>query len=454
MNKVLLINSPNRRSEPPRHYPYGLGIITAILEMQGLDVTTFDGNFQSLEDLDRLLKEERFDFVGISGIVTTFAYQKTVIQLVKASNPNSVIGSGGGLACAVGAELLEILTDLDVVFIGEGEKSSVEFVVHFESSPEGVKGIAYRDGARIIKNENAPLLDDLDAVPWPELDKWHVDKYFANKSFPLSPSSSTAARRGNVLTSRGCPYKCDFCFNILGRHHARYRSSDSVLAEIDALLNKYRVDFITFLDESFLINKTLVSEIAELIEHRGWRFRWGVAARPTSTTPEILRQIKRAGCDFIHYGFDSGSQRTLERMNKRMTVDDNIQAFKMAVEAGIYPVPNIIIGYDNETLENIHENYTFFQQLIDYGRSIRSEKEKEIFQRGFNNFGAIYLATPYPGSELFKRNKHKLPQMEDLLTRMSFKDAYELSINVSRMDDETLLSEQEKMERYVRSFTL
>jgi radical SAM superfamily enzyme YgiQ (UPF0313 family) len=317
-----------------------------------------------------------------------------------------------------------------------------------------IPGIVYRTGKNIIKNQPVDFIEKLDTVPYPDLEILNLHKYFENKSFPLSPNVQSAQRRGNVLVSRGCPYHCDFCFNTLGREKIRYRSAENVLSEIKMLTDRHAIDFISFMDESFLTSRKLTGEICEGMKKIGKNVKWGIAARSTSTDPEILSEIKSAGCDYIYFGFDSGSEETLVQMNKKMTLDDNFNAFKESVEAGIYPVPNIIIGYDNESLKNIEENYAFFKRLIDYGKTLKSEAQREVFERGFNNFGAIYFATPYPGSKLYERTKHRLPPLEEVLKRVSFKDAYELTVNVSQIPDDTLVKEQKKMENFVRGFRL
>lgn len=453
MEKILLINSPNRKSEPPRHYPYGIALITSILEKEGYSVDAFDGNFKTNDELKSQLISNNYDFIGISGLITTYNYQKEVSNIIKKYSANSILASGGGLASAVDTELLKLIPELDVIFIGEGEISVVDFMRN-QGNPLNVRGISYRDGSRIIKNENSDFIQDLNKIPYPNLDKWELEKYFDNKSFPLTPNTKSAQRRGNILTTRGCAYKCDFCFNSLGRHKIRSRTVDNVIGEIDELINKHDIDFISFMDEEFLINKKLVEGITEQILSKGYKFQWGIAARSTSVNEDNLKLIKKAGCDFIYYGFDSGSPETLIQMNKRMTIEDNIYAFRKSVEAKIYPVPNIIIGYDNESLKNISENYDFFHQLIQYGRTLKKEDEKNVFERGFNNFGAIYFATPYPGSQLYNRNKSKLPSIGNILSRVSSKDAYELTVNVSNISDEVLIEEQQKMIKFVRGFRL
>ncbi len=446
MSKVMFVSSPNRTSEPPRHYPYGPAILTTILKREGHEVDIFDGSFSSLESLADHLDRNQYDFIGISGLITTFSFQRSAAEIARKHGNGAIIASGGGLASATGNELLELIPSLDIVFVGEAERSLPAFL------SGSVSGSPPNSGRRYVVTWQ--MEKELDTIPIPDLSDWDVERYFEQGSFPLSPSVATAQRRANILTSRGCPFHCDFCFNSLGRQSIRYRSVDNVLQEVEELIERYKIDFISFLDESFLINRSRTLELAEGMRMRGMNVRWGVAARSTSVDKELLGSIAEAGCDFIYYGFDSGSPETLRRMNKRMTVEDNIHAFMLTVEAEIIPVPNIIIGYDNETKTNIEENYAFFDRLIRRGEALTDTTARERFTQGFNNFGAIYFATPYPGSELYMRNRDRLPPLHEILERVSGKDAYELTVNVSSIPDHILRAEQKRMESFVRGFRL
>ena len=449
--RVLMINSPNRTSEPPRHYPYGPAILGAVLRENGHEMEVFDGNFHSPDRLVGHLRRHTYDLIGISGLVTTFSFQREVAKLARGFSKNAVIASGGGLANAVQAELLNLIPALDLVFVGEAEKTILEFLRSFRT---GGVGIAYRHMGTPVLPGAAPLIRDLDSIPLPDLAPWNLPQYFDQGSFPLTLGTKLSRRRANVLTSRGCVYHCDFCFNALGRRNIRYRSPESVLEEIARLVKDYSVDFISFLDESFTTSERHVLSITEGMKRTGWNLRWGVAARSTSVNAALLKEMKSAGCEFIYFGFDSGSPETLLRMNKELTVEHNVEAFCLSVEAGICPVPNIIIGYDNEALANITDNYEFFDRLITYGRALRNARKRAVFERGFNNFGAIYIATPYPGSQLYARNAYRLPPIETILERVSGKDAYELTVNVSTLSDDVLRQQQQKMELFVRGFSL
>ncbi len=446
MSRILLINSPNRTSEPPRHYPYGIAILANILVKGWHQVSIFDGNFSSLEELSDILGRNQYGFIGISGLITTFPFQRSVAKMARNYGKGAIIASGGGLASSIGDELLDLIPEVDIVFVGEAEISLPSFLSGVEERSQ-----CSTDSRRVVIGQ---IEKEIDKIPFPDLSHFDLKRYFLQGSFPLTPSVAAAKKRANILTSRGCPFNCDFCFSSLGRQSIRYRSVENVLEEIEELITRYKIDFVSFLDESFLTNKARILTLAEGMKKRGMNLKWGMAARSTSVDKEILVSIAEAGCDFIYYGFDSGSPETLKMMNKYMSIEENIDAFMLTIEAGIIPVPNIIIGYDNETMKNIEENYIFLDNLIRRGKALAGSAAREIFTLGFNNFGAIYFATPYPGSQLYLRNRYRLPPLLEILERISGKDAYELTVNVSSISDDRLRIEQKKMESFVRGFKL
>ena len=454
--RILLINSPSRvLSEPPRWFPYGIAMVDAILNKEGYKVDHFNGDFQELSDLEKMVREKTYDIVGMGGLVTTFRYQEKAAQIVRKHNQDALVISGGGLGSAIPTEILDMIPELDVVVLGEAEQTIAGIVE--ASRDRGVlsriPGLVIRNGERYVRTGTSTFIKNLDAIPFPVWENWSIDSYFRNGSFPLSPCVERARRRVSTLISRGCPFSCDFCYNSLGRRTYRHRSAENVVEELEELRKRFGIDFIAFLDEEFLIDKKNVLRFTELMKQKGLQtIAWAMATRSTSVRRDLLDELKSAGCDFIFYGFDSGSERMLKYMDKKMTTGDNFEAFVMTVEAGIHAVPNIIIGYDTETPESIQENYAFFQRLIDYGRKIKDPELKARFERSFNNFGEIYFATPYPGTELYIRNRAKIGDLRSFLERISFRDAYELTANCSDIGDNDLIAEKVRMTDFVKSF--
>ena len=142
MTRVLLVNT-SITANGPRNYPYGLGILGAVLAQNGIAADCIDLKHVSLPQLEQALGGASYDFVGVSGMIATFVPQREVIEVARRALPGAVIGSGGGLATAIEDSLLELLPDLDVAFLGEGERSLIAFLRAMGGSVDHVPGIVY-----------------------------------------------------------------------------------------------------------------------------------------------------------------------------------------------------------------------------------------------------------------------------------------------------------------------
>lgn len=459
INKALLIQSSNGHPTPPRQYPYGLAIISSILKQKDVNTFCFDGNLLNKKSLEEILRHENFDFIGISGIITSFAYQKEISNLIKKLQREAIVASGGGLISSVGPRLFEFIPDLDVGFIGEGEIILNRFLEEVESlkylNDININNVVTPRNSVNYNPKKRDALRNLDDIPFPEFEGWHIENYLENPVFPLTPNLESSKRRVSTIISRGCPYSCDYCGNTIQRREIRFRSIDNLFCEINLLVNKYGVDYIFFNDETFLVNHKSTREFLKKYHQGGYSFKWSISTRSDLVHPEILKELAKANCDFIYYGFESGSQKILDAMKKGFTVEDNYDAFINTIEAGIYCAPNLIIGYDNETDETMIETYNFIKKLEDAGKKIRNNKKRTIFQQSLNNFGKIYVATPYPGTPFYERVKNKISyDLKTCLDKISFKDAYYLTINASNFSDEKLEKFRDDLTNYVINLKL
>lgn len=452
MNKLLFINSPSRDNS--RHFPHGPAILTAVLKKNSFDYDIFDGNFESEKSFIDLLKENKYEFIAISGIITTYKYQKTIISLARKYNPYSVIMSGGGLASAVGHTLLELIPQLDICSISEGEKTIIDIIKNYKDKPGQIKGIIYRDRHNIIrKNDAVNFIENMDEIPIPDYKGWNLNRYLDYKS-TYRRTSKMYSRKVDILTSRGCAFSCDFCFNSLGREKVRYRSIDLVISEMIFLINNYGINYFNFMDENFLINKNFVLSFIERVKEYSLDIKFAISARADTININILKELHKIGCELIYIGIESGSNTTLKKMNKKASVKENFNAFIRIVEANIIPVPTIMIGYDHETPEELQNNYHFIDSLVRYGTAIEDKKIKSVFLKGIKNILPIYYATPYPGSQLYERNKNRMPNLETVLESISNKDASHFTFNLSDIEFNQLVLEHKRLENYIRNITL
>jgi len=458
VRKVLLIQSSNGHPTPPRQYPYGIAILSSLLKEKGISTTIIDGNVYPLKSLENILSQEEFDFVGISGIITSFDYQDKVAKLTKKYQPNAIIASGGGLVTSIGYDLLKLIPEIDTGFMGEGEIPLSQFLDNVESKNDLVntntQNVLTSQIGEIPFEKNL-VINNLDDVPFPDFTGANFELYTKNPVFPLTPNLRDSKRRGSTIISRGCPFSCDYCSNVLSRRKLRRRSIDNLFEEIGILTKKYGVDYIFFNDETFPTNEGFLDKFLERYHKEAYNFRWSISTRTDRVNPEVLKKLADGNCDFIYYGFESGSQKILDAMKKRNTIENNLQAFLNTVDAGIYCAPNLIVGYDNETESTIKQTYKFVKKLESLGKRMIDHRKKMIYQQSLNNFGQIYIATPYPGTPFYERTRNKIPyNLRETLERISYKDACFLTLNVSQFSNERLQGIRDDLTNYVINIKL
>jgi len=432
--RVLLINCPIRLDANPNCIPYGLATIASVLRIAGFEVEIYDINAlrPSKEEIIRALKKIHWDVVGISGLVTTYGFQKWIIPQLKTMHPQALTVSGGGLSTA-SSDLLFENTVLDVAVLGEGEETMLDLcrnLVKGESLSK-VAGIRYRDNGRIMANKLRKNIKDLDNIPMPAWDLLPMDVYLENPIWGDVANNSSGFRSDvrvkrsmNIISSRGCPFSCNYCYHLFGRSNYRFHSAQNVMDEIETLVEKYGVDFVGFVDDNMMASEERLVSFCDLLGKRGLPITWGCHGRVTSARPHLLERMAETGCVWIGYGIESGSQQMLDAMNKRTTVEQARKAIIETRKAGIFPNTTFIFGYPGETRETI-------QETVDFKRELGLE------------CGSFY-ATPYPGSPLYEQVRDRIKDEEAYISSLG--NATEFSINLSDFDDETLFGLKKAMD--------
>lgn len=246
---------------------------------------------------------------------------------------------------------------------------------------EDIRGLWYREGARIRANEPAALADP-DALPMPAWDLLPMEKYRAHNWHCWD--GSNRAPYGVIYSSLGCPFTCTFC-NIHamygGQPGIRYRSAEQVVAEIETLRGRGVRNF-KFLDELFAIQQSKVEEVCGLIIERDLDINAWAYARVDTVKPHMLMLMREAGIKWIAYGIESAAENVRAGVDKRYTTDKIVRAVNMARDAGLRIIGNFIFGLPDDDL-------TTMQQNLDMA---------ERFNFEYANF---YCAMPYPGSHLY-----------------------------------------------------
>ncbi|MBI2303239.1 MAG: cobalamin B12-binding domain-containing protein [Chloroflexi bacterium] len=427
--KILLLCPPIREHDAPREFPTGLGLIAQVLRSNGHQIQVLDLNALRLspgETRERLQKLD-FDACGIGGLITVYSHVKRLASLVKEIRPGTPVVMGGGVASSV-PELILIKTQADVVVQGEGEETAVELFHALESGAplSSVAGIYYREDGQVRFTPPRPPISDLDELPFPAWELFPMSIYLRYPIYGIG-------RDINLITSRGCPYSCTFCYQLFHHRSFRARSASLVIEEIARLKREYDVQYISFEDDLFIASKKRVYQFCDELERRRLPLRWNCAGRVNVVDRELLKRMKSAGCTRILYGLESGSQRILDEYRKGVTVAEAKRAFLLTKEVGIEPLYTFMLGAFGETRETA-------QETIDLCRELNIP------------LSSVHLTTPYPGTPLFDeavaRGKLKVDTWDNRERFVeSLGDASKLTVNLTEMKDDELLDLRDKMRR-------
>ena len=377
--RVLLINPFYPISETPSP-PLGLAYLAAVLEAAGAEVQLLDYVVNPYDEAGLQEILDAFDphLVGATSVTMTVDNALKVLQDVKKFRPRIPTVMGGPHVTFAARETLEGHPELDLVVLGEGERTIVELVQAIEKNTdlETVAGIAYRQGQKIRFTPSRPFIQDLDSLPPPARHLLPLGRYRTLR-MPIS-----------MTTSRGCPFKCIFC---VGRQmvgaKVRYRSPESVVDEMESLasMNFHQINLA---DDLFTANKPHCLAVCDEIVKRRLDIKWTSFARVDTVSVELLSQMRRAGCTAVSFGIESGDPAILKTIQKGITRDQVIAAVEMCKQAGVAPYASFILGLPGETEESIQETFAFGETLKNMG-----------LMYGF------HLLAPFPGTAV--REQHE-----------------------------------------------
>ncbi len=379
LKRVLLVNTPYPYEECPVP-PLGLAYLAGILRRDIAEVRILDLLMArySPELLKRELKEFQPDVVGATCSTVNFNAASRILRVCKNFDSSVVTLIGGPHASFVAGDIIEKAPWIDVVVMGEGDQTVVELVEALANGNDlaQVSGIAFRKNGKAVVNQARPLIKDLDKLPLPARDLLPISKYRALK-VPCT-----------VITSRGCPFGCIFCSapKMFGRG-VRYRSPKLVLDEIEMINRELGFQEINIVDDTFTVREPHVQAICQGIQDRKLKINWSVYSRVDTINPRVLETMKRAGCSWVCFGLESGSQKILDTIKKRITVAKSREAVKMATESGLNVLASFILGLPGE-------DPTTASQTVGLAR--------ELFNAYKVSYG-FHLLAPMPGTEVRER---------------------------------------------------
>lgn len=425
--KVLIINPTIRENDNPA-FPLGLGYLVSALLKDGHDVEVIDAAARRLNKYEVLkeVKKHKFDVLAVGGLITLFNYLKWITDEVRKVNPEVKIVSGGSSVSSI-PKLFLRRTGIDVGLLYESEVTILDVMKSFHNGTplEDIPGIAFKDkNGEVVVTPLRERIKDLDSIPFPAYHSFPMDIYL---KYPceLGLKNHTHGRRWiRMIATRGCPWKCTFCHRNFGNAY-RVRSSDNILAEMEMLYTKYGITFFNFMDETFTVNKNHTMELCDTLIRKGHDFKWACLTRADLVTRDLLQKMKQAGCVYVNFGLESGSQKMLDAVDKKIKVETMEQAVRWVQETGIELAHSFMIGMPGETKETVQETVDFCKKL--------------------NLHPTFFIMTPYPGTVLWEQLKaqgrlttedEEAAYIESLANAG---DAINLNMNVSGLPDEELL---------------
>ncbi|MCL6106475.1 MAG: B12-binding domain-containing radical SAM protein [Actinobacteria bacterium] len=392
--KVVLV-APNSKAHTITP-PLGLGYLAASLRLHGHEPVIVDLAKQRL-DGDRgaeAVLAHRPDLIGVGILSTAYLPARALIEAIKARRPETPLVAGGPHITALPDDALKNL-GVELGVVGEGEIVFPELVDRLAAGQPvdgNVPSVCRQARGEVTCSQRSEFIRDLDSLPFPAWDLIDPRTYpdlphqLLHKKFPVAP----------VMTSRGCPFDCNFCASttLWGRGW-RTRSPGNVVDEIELLVRDFQVKEIHFEDDNFTLKKSHAATVCEEIIRRRLDIVWCTpnGVRVDSLDEEMVSLMRRSGCYGLAFGIESGSQKVLDINNKKLDLAKVAAKVEMVKRHGIETHGFFIVGLPGETVETIKETMEFARRVP--------------FDRA--NFA---LLAPLPGSDIFQEYLRRLDGKE------------------------------------------
>lgn len=385
--RVLLVNPPAGSVYHRiglRFVPLGQAYVGAALERAGHRVDAIDFEVETGDY--RKVPYGQYDIVGVGSDTTRWPAAMKVAEAAKAAG--AIVVAGGPHVSFMDKEALSTRL-IDYVVRSEGEQTMVELTDRLAggatpgSGLREVAGISYRDNGDIIQTPARPFIEDLDELPLPARHLYKRDRYRA---------TFRGRELSNILSSRGCPFNCDFCScSVFAGKRWRTRSVESILDEIGFLVKKEGYGALAFFDDNFTLDPARAAAISEGIIRNGWDIKWWAFSRTDTAVkhPELVKLMARAGLAQAFIGFESANQETLDGAGKKATIEASLETMRVFRENKVDVWGAFMLGFDDETEEMAKKTIRFAKLL-----------NPSVAQ--------FSLVTPYPGTRLFDRVRSRL----------------------------------------------
>jgi len=362
--RVLLIFPAGGFSNKEPLPPLGLAFLGAVLEKEHIPVAIIDAAVEHLSPaaLSRRISDYKPDVVGVT-VLTEFRFSSfDAAHIARAAAPDSLILLGGPHVSLAAEDTAAHVKAADIVVRGEAEETILLLLRALANGGDlhTVPGLTWREEGQIVSTPDAPLVKDLDSLPFPARHLLPMEKYRFLLDIPGVGQRSVA----HTISSRGCPFGCSFCAtsSMMGMRW-RARSAANVLTEIEQMVAD-GYDTLWFFDDTFTMSKKRVRDICQGILDRKLDIHFTCSIRVDSVDHELLTMMRRAGCFMVFFGVESGNQETIDKVcGKRISLDQVRAVARWCDELGIIKNPGYIIGFPGETMELARETLSFMEEV-------------------------------------------------------------------------------------------
>ncbi len=388
--------------------PINLMYAAAMFEQAGCECRILDFPAEHLHwhALEKEVKKFKPDVLFISATLPALEDDVHAATIAKKFDPGIITSAKGAHFTTRSREAIAQFPALDIVFRGEYEHACL---LLGQGAPlEEIKGITFRNvHGDIVHNDDAPLIENLDEIPFPARHLVNNERYFRPDT--MEPQTT-------IVTNRGCPYKCIFCQSgLVAGFKNRMRSVENIMAELRECVEKYSIRNFLFRSDLFTADKDWILTLCKRLVEENLSISWSCNSRVNTIDEEMLEWMRRAGCWLIAFGVEKGSDEMLKKIGKRASLDDARRALSLTHRAGIKSSIYLLFGLPWDTPATL-------QRDIDFAKEIEP------------SFLEIFYVYPFPGTPLHKIAVRKGLLDEDEYPREAYSAPAMPTLTMSKHD--------------------
>ena len=350
--------------------PTDLMYLAAVAEQEGLEAKIVD--YSQGGDLEKDLREFKPDYLVANVATPTFKNDISVMTIAKEICPDVVTIAKGAAFLTVAFEVMYFQKDLDIIIYGEPEATLKDIIN--DKPYSDILGIYYRDDVRVKFTGARPFIEDLDSLPFPA-------RHLVDNNLYRRPDNNKV--QAVIKVSRGCPFHCFFCLATpVSGAKVRKRSPENIVEEIRECVEKYGITNFVFWSDIFNIDKDWTMNLCQKIIDSGLNITWSANTRADTADEEMAQKMYESGCRLVSIGVESGSQEMLDKIGKKITLDDVRLTVKIFKKAGIKIYNYFVIGLPWEDEDTVEDTIDFAIELD-------------------SDFISFYTATPLPGTRFY-----------------------------------------------------